>query len=110
MRAHTMNSYNWRAQAVLVLLVTGCSAGSTERTESTDEGPAPAVRVRDGLRFTPLYKNHSEKFVFKRPTAPDGREVDRAPARAPETLSDAELADRMTGITQIDGWVYRVEP
>src|SRR5262245_6361848 len=92
----------------VVLLATGCAGSVADEAEPELDAPQPLAAARrvDGLRYIPLHRNHPEQFVARIPDAatPGADEIDM------EKISDEALAQHMIGFTEIDGWVYRVEP
>ena len=91
-----------------MVLVTGCAGSVAEQVEVERDAPPPLAAERrvDGLRYTALRPNHPEQFVYRAPEGPAQVEDDADL----DTLSDDELAQYMVAFTEIDGWVYRVEP
>ena len=82
-------------------------AGATGPSDGEQSTELPAVRVERGARYVPLRRNHPEDFVFK---VPEGEGTFEEQETDLESLTDDELAKRMVGLTELDGWVYRVEP
>jgi glutamyl endopeptidase len=99
-----------------VTLALGCSGAVETRSDSRLDrhvsAPVEVEQSQAGLRYVRLRKNQPDQYDAER-----ARELAERPARqstaAPRelaTMSERELTERMTGITLVDGWIYRVEP
>jgi V8-like Glu-specific endopeptidase len=103
---------NLVTRMTLTLLAAGCADAVEHETAETTPTAIHTEKHLNGLRYIPLRENHPEAYSLERAVAhfAGAERKDSAPKRDIAELSDSELIARMSGLTLIGNWIYRVEP